>query len=172
MKSILRISIISTIGLLFVFFISCKKDEKASATDVELYNMAKETADFVWYKNSDALLPRSDLSGHSETYLRTRYNSIAAAMLDGAGKVQSAIVFPEGSIIVKELRNSIASISKYAILYKESAHKYADSDGWVWGYLKADGTVAEPSSNKGSACRACHNHAGNVDHTLMNVAFP
>ena len=172
MKALLKLTIASTLGVMFLLLGSCKKDDKASTTDVDLYNMAKETSGFVWYKNTDALLSKSDLSGHSEAYLRTLYKSTSAAMLDGTGKVQSAIVFPEGSLIVKELRNSMSSISKYAILYKESAHKYADSDGWVWGYLDGNGTVAEPSSNKGNACRACHNHAGNIDHTLMNVAFP
>lgn len=172
MKALLQISIISVIGVLFVFLISCKKDEKASATDVELYNMAKETAGFVWYKNTDILLPKSGLSGHSEGFLRTRFNAIAAVMLDESGKVQSGITFPEGSLIVKELHGSHTTLSKYAILFKESDNKYADVKGWVWGYVNANGSVVSPSSEKGSSCKSCHSQNGNIDYSLMNVAFP
>jgi len=160
------------LALLIISVISCEKDEKASETDIELFEMAKSTSGFVWYKNSDVLLPKSTLSGHSEAFLRTRFNSAAAVMLNDFGKVQSGITFPEGSLLVKELYSNSTTLSKYAILYKNTNHKYADSNGWVWGYLNKDGSVAEPSSNKGSACKACHNQTGNIDYSLMNAAFP
>jgi hypothetical protein len=163
-------NLIILLGLLSFF--GCDKDPEASGTDLELFNMAKTTEGFVWYKNSDALLPKSELSGHSEAFLKTRFNVTAAAMLDANGKVQSEITFPEGSLLVKELYSSRTNLSKYAILYKKSDHKYADSNGWVWGYLNSDGTVAEPASNKGSACKSCHSQNGNIDYSLMNVAFP
>jgi len=160
------------ISLMLIVITNCKKDEIASGTDKDLFSMAKETTGFVWYKNTSTLLPKSDLSGHSEAFLRTRFNSTASAMLDANGKVQTAITFPEGSLIVKELYSSQTTLSKYAILYKKSDHIDADANGWVWGYLQANGTVVEPASNKGSACISCHNHAGNINLTLMNVAFP
>lgn len=156
-----------------VNLISCKKDDvSANETEIELYNMAKTTSGFTWYKNSDALLPKSTLSGHSEAFLRTRFNTIAATMLDGTGKVKIAITFPEGSLIVKELFSNQTTLSKYAILLKDSNNKYADSNGWVWGYVKNDGSVVESSSNKGSSCKACHSQNGNINGILMNVAFP
>lgn len=168
-----KISFISVSILCVMLFLSgCKKDDKVLAADVDLYEMAKETTGFVWYKNSDVLLPKSDLSGHSEAYLRTRYNSIAATMLNASGKVQSGITFPEGSLIVKELYSSQTSLSKYAILYKKSDHAYADAKGWVWGYIKADGSVATSSSEKGRSCIPCHSQSGNIDYSLMNVAIP
>lgn len=161
-----------TIATLFILISNCKKDSSTNATDANLYKMAKETTGFTWYKNSDALLPKSNLSGHTEPYLRTRYNSTASTMLDGTGKVQAAITFPEGSLIVKELYSDETTLAKYAILYKDPENSYADSDGWVWGYVENDGSVVEPSSNKGNACIACHNHEGNINKTLMNVAIP
>ena len=146
-----------TIVTLFVLVSNCKKDDGSdNKTDVKLYNMATETSGFSWYKNSDALLQKSILSGHSEAFLRTRYNAIAAEKLDESGKVQNSIIFPNGSLIVKELYSDQSTLAKYAILYKDPENSYADSDGWVWGYLEANGTVVEPSSNK----------------TLMNVAIP
>jgi hypothetical protein len=150
----------------------CKKEDPAKGTDLELYEMAQETTGFVWYKNSDALLPKSNITGHSETLIRTRYNNIAATQLDANGVVNGGITFPDESLIVKELYNSATDLSTYAIMYKKANHPDADAAGWVWGYVRANGDVRDPASKKGSGCRGCHNQGGNIDFTLMNVAFP
>lgn len=150
---------------------SCKKDKVASEVDQQLYEMAKTTTGFVWYKNSDSLLGKSSGSGHAEPFLRTRYNSIAATQLDANGKVQTGAVFPEGSLIVKELLNNSSTIGRYAILYKKPGSDAADAKGWVWGYIDADGTVNQPASKKGSACISCHSQAENIDYMLMNKFF-
>lgn len=150
---------------------SCKKDKVASEVDQQLFEMAKTTTGFVWYKNSDSLLGKSSGSGHAEPFLRTRYNSIAATQLDTNGKVQNNAVFPEGSLIVKELHNNSTTIGRYAILYKNSGSEAADAKGWVWGYIDADGTVNQPASKKGSACINCHSQAENIDYMLMNKYF-
>jgi len=149
---------------------SCKK-EKAE-TDNELYNMAKETSGFVWFKNLSVLLNKSSGSGHSQPFLRTRYNSIAASKLDTGERVMLGITFPEGSLIVKELHDNSTTIGRYAILYKQSSHDYADAKGWVWGYINADGSVATPASKKGESCITCHSQADNIDYMLMNKYFP
>jgi hypothetical protein len=158
--------------VIFLSVLSCEKDETTS-TDEELYYMAiDEEQSFTWYKNSNILLNNSGESGHSQPYFRTRYNSIAAEMLDENGKVLEGADFPEGSLIVKELIGEDEDIEFYAILYKKSDHKYADVDGWVWGYVEADGAVRQSASNKGSGCIVCHSQTGNIDHTLMNKYFP
>lgn len=164
----------------FVVFISvavgilatnaCKKE--ATGTDKELYEMAKASSGFTWYNNSDALLNKSAGSGHPQPFLRTRYNSVASSILDTAGKVQVGATFPEGSLIVKELYSNSNTLARYAILYKMAASADADARGWVWGYVNSDGTVAESSSKKGSACISCHLQANNIDYTLMNKYFP
>jgi hypothetical protein len=171
MKTIYHVILVSAISMIILSTNGCKKDSSLG-TEEELLTMAKKTTGFVWFKNSDALLPKSSLSGHSEPYLRTRYNAIAATMLDGTGKVQNSIIFPDGSLIVKELYSNQTTLSKYAILFKKSGHKDADSNGWVWSILNADGSIVEPAANKGNACISCHSHEGNVNYTLMNVGFP
>jgi hypothetical protein len=70
-----------TVGLLS----SCKKEAKG--TDKELFDMAKSTANFTFYKNSDVQLPKSSGTGHSELFLKTRYNTISASFLDANGKI-------------------------------------------------------------------------------------
>ncbi len=150
---------------------SCSKDDEATGTDTNLFDLAKETNGFVWYKNSDVFLPRSSGSGHNYSKLRTRFNSIAAGQLDASGKVLPNAIFPEGSVIVKELSNG-NSVERYAVLYKNSQLADADSKGWVWGYINASGSVAISSSEKGSSCSGCHSQNGSIDYTLMNKFFP
>ena len=149
---------------------SCKKKEKE--LDEELFELAQETAGFVWYKNSSSLLSKSNGSGHPQTFLRTRYNAAAATKLDANGKITANTIFPEGALIVKELYENSTNVSRYAILYKKSDSPSADTKGWVWGYIDANGKVAEPASNKGKACISCHNQSDNIDYMLMNKYFP
>lgn len=169
-------SITFTVVTVYVIFIStlnsCKKNEVATGIDKQLLDMAKETTGFTWYKNSSSLLNKSSGSGHSEPFLRTRYNSVAATVLDSTGKIISGSIFPDGSLVVKELFDNSTDIGRYAILYKKTSDTNADVAGWVWGYINADGTVAAPASNKGSGCRGCHSQTNNTDLNLMNIYFP
>ena len=151
---------------------SCTKEKVAAGTDKELYDMSKTTTGFVWYKNANTLLGKSSGSAHPQPFLRTRYNAIAASKLDASGKIVTGASFPEGSLIVKELHDNSTTLGRYAILYKKSSRADADAKGWVWGYINADGTVAESASKKGTACISCHSQADNIDYMLMNKYFP
>ncbi|MCD8529202.1 MAG: cytochrome P460 family protein [Chitinophagales bacterium] len=157
---------------LIVFQAACNKDKEATGIDKELFDMSVSTAGFTYYKNTDVLLDKSSGSGHSEPYLKTRFNATAASHLDTNGKVISGTQFSEGSLIVKELYSSSSSIGRYAILYKDSGNEFADANGWVWGYINADGTVAASAEEKGSGCISCHSQNGNIDYSLMNQYFP
>jgi len=158
--------------VLLIAVLSCKKEDVSDQTDNELYAMAKSTSGFTTYKKTNTLLNKSNGSGHSEPFLKTRYNSNGALNLDINGKVIIGSNFADGSLIVKELYSDNTTIAKYAILYKKKGHKNADINGWVWGYLNANGEVLEPSANKGAGCISCHSQADHVDYTLMNKYFP
>ena len=152
---------------------ACSKDddEGTVGTDTMLLEMAKQSSGFVWFGNSDTLLPKSSGTGHSEPLLRTRYNDVAAAMLDADGRILPGATFPEGSLVVKELYEDASTLGRYAILFKQPSHPDADADGWVWGYILANGSVALPASSKGSGCRGCHGQAEHIDFNLMNKYF-
>jgi hypothetical protein len=169
MKNIIAIILVS--GLI-VLLNSCKREKATSGIDKELYDLAKSTSGFVWYKNSGALLDKSSGSGHPQPKLRTRYNSIAASQLGPDGKILPNTIFPNGSLIVKELTKSSGEIDRYAILYKQPDNEYADNNGWVWGYINSNGNVAESAENLGSACISCHSQSDNIDYMLMNKFFP
>jgi len=150
---------------------SCTKEE-ATGTDKELLNLAQATTGFTWYKKSNILLAKSNASGHSEAFLKTRFNAVAAAKLDAGGKLVDGTSFPDGSLIVKELYKNESTLNRYAILYKKAGHPDADAKGWVWGYVNADGSVAAAASQKGAGCAGCHSQSGNIDYILMKKFFP
>lgn len=151
---------------------SCKKDKEAEGIDKQLLDMAENTSGFTWYKNSNALLNKSSGSGHNYPFLRTRFNAIAANMLGQDGKIMDSITFSEGSLVVKELYSDASTLGRYAILYKESNNASADENGWIWGYINADGSVAVSAEDKGKQCISCHLQSGNIDYMLMNKFFP
>lgn len=155
----------------YIILISSCKKEEAKGIDKELFDLAKDNAGHVWYKNSDVLLPQSSGTGHSQDYLRTRYNSIAATKLGADFKIQNGANFPEGSLIVKELWSDLTTFYRYAVLYKKPSYPDADAKGWVWGYINADGTVAKAASDKGDGCISCHSQSDNIDYMLMNKYF-
>lgn len=167
----------SSIFLLFIlstFMLTldaCSKN-KVGGIDQELYDLSKETGGFTWYKNSSSFLDKSSGSGHSQPLLRTRYNAVAATMLDASGKIMEGITFPEGALIVKELNENSSTLERYAILYKQSDSEFADSNGWIWGYLEDNGKVIIPASDKGASCISCHSQSNNIDYMLMNKYFP
>lgn len=152
---------------------SCSKGPAlATGMDSQMYAIANDLTGYVWYKKTDSLLAKSSGSGHDFPFLRTRYNLAAASQLDGAGKVLTGASFPEGSMIVKELYDANKTFKRYAILYKQTGGENADANGWIWGYINEDKTVAEPSANKGVACISCHSQTNNIEYGLMNLYFP
>ena len=160
--------------VVFTAVISCEQtvitDTTTPLTDAKIFETAKITTGYVWYKKSDAYLAKTAKSGHAQPLMRTRYNATAAAQLDANGKVKAATVFPEGSIITKELVKTGNVLDGYAVLWKRKADPNADADGWVWGYVSATGSVNNPITGKGNGCIGCHSIAGHIDRTLMNVS--
>ncbi len=158
-------------GIIAILF-SCSSDKALSTIEYELLKEAKKTMGFVWFKFDNSILDKSSGSGHPFPHLRVRFNTIAATRLDSTGRIKSNALFPEGSLIVKELMNAEGEIQRYAILKKQAANEFADERGWVWGYINADASIAVPSSEKGASCINCHSQSGNIDYMLMNKYFP
>lgn len=154
---------------------ACKKDDDEpgsnKSTDEMLYDLAKSSDGFTWYKNSDALLDKSAGSGHGQPLLRTRYNAKAATALDADGKIKAGTTFTDESLVVKELYDNANTPAIYAVMYKKTGHPDADAEGWVWAYLNVNGSVLTSAASKGSGCRGCHGQADHIDYTLMNKFF-
>ena len=161
--------------LLFAFSVyACSEDPEMTTEDTDpdalLLDVESRTTTFTWFKNSPGLLESSQISGHSESQLRTRYNPTAAALLTSEGVVQAGITFPEGSLIVKELYEG-GNYATKAMMYKDPTNTYADANGWVWGYFNSENGIRASAMLKGAGCVGCHSQTGHIDQTLMNAAF-
>jgi hypothetical protein len=162
-----------------IFLISCKKKvdnqdinfDDNITTDAELLDLVEKTTDYRWYKNNDDILTPGSRTGHTENGLRTKYNNIAQTQLENNFKVIENANFPDRSLIVKELyRNN--NLGTYAIMYKKVGDQNADAFGWVWGYIRDNGTIRNAADRKGAGCTGCHSQNGNIDLTLMNLEHP
>jgi len=152
--------------------IGCGDDLAETNSDELLLKKSNDSSSHVWYKKTNLLLNKSVESGHTQPYLRVRYNTVAATQLDAENKVKEGAVFPEGSLIVKELWDASKKLTLLAIMYKDHTNKDSDAEGWVWTYIEPNGTVKSPASGKGSGCVSCHHTPGSIDGTLMNKYLP
>ncbi len=166
--------------VIFLFlsvFVGCSKDTsnptsigtQSTTTDSDLYLLGKNSTGFTFYKNSIDTITKGGNSGHPDPRLRTRYNSIAAKFLDAAGKVKSGTIFPDSSLIVKELYTN-NTLTTYVFLFKKKGDANADANGWVWAEASPTGAATYPVSNKGAFCTGCHSIG--IDYTRMNDAHP
>lgn len=131
---------------------NCKK---ATEEDKVLFEKAKNTTGFTYYKNDNSILPSSNPSAHNP-YFRVRFNDIAQSALGPDGKLPVDSVFPEGSIIVKELYNTQnGPLMLYAIMEKNSGNEQAGVN-WLWAEYKADGKLGHSVNEKGDGCISCH----------------
>lgn len=142
---------------------------QTTTTDAQLYMMGQSAAGYTFYKNSTDTLAKNGGSGHPDSHLRTRYNAIAAQQLDANGKVKVGIVFPDSSLIVKELINNNV-LTTYVFLFKKKGDTNADANGWIWAETSPSGTPTYPVTNKGAGCIGCHSTG--IDYTRMNDAHP
>jgi len=145
-----------------VAFSSCKKDEDdtpaPSTPQTSLFDLTKSNSGYLYYQ-SGALLPGTSPSPHGS--FKLRFNDIAQAALDTAGKLPTGSSFPENSLIVKELFTN-GTLELLAIMRKKPTDGNAGS-GWVWAEYKPDGTEVYSESKKGAACISCHSSTKNRD---------
>ena len=137
-------------------------------SDAALYALVQADPSWTFYKRSATPI-RRDSRPHPESHALVRYNLRAATQLDGSGKVRSGAVFPDSSVIVKELSNG-TTVSVYAVMMKVRGSSNAGFDGWIWAELRPNGTVQYSTMGRGAACSSCH--ASGIDYTRMNDTHP
>jgi hypothetical protein len=150
----------------FIAIAGCTKDRTPVGIDAELFSKAQRKEGFSYYNFSTEFLESTKVGGHKSKYFRTKYNNLAATILDSTGVVVPGSFFPEGSIIVNEMSSIKGEPEKYAIMLKDEKSDYADEKGWVWSYVNADNTIIEPASRKGISCISCHS---SDNSTLMST---
>jgi hypothetical protein len=87
--------------------------------------------------------------------VRVSFNARALGALQ-SGRLPMAAQFPDGSIILKEIRSRAdAPATLYAVMYKDVGNTLA-GNGWLWAEFSPDGSVGYSVANRGTACTSCH----------------
>lgn len=156
-----KINLLLCIVLVLTFSISaCKKDdEDEKEANRNLYDeINRNVANF--YVGTPVIV---DGNGGTHGFIKVRYNTIASAALDSTGKLPVDSVFPNGSVVVKEIYSTInGGFIQYAVMKKDPGNKYAGA-GWLWGEYKSGGEVTFSAAKKGNGCISCHSLPDNRD---------
>lgn len=150
----------SSFSFLFVLVIiisSCKNDKGINPNlaydDKAFYDTIKNKT-FYYYKDQDV-----EYNGSTGPHgvFKLSFNNIAKQALTDNGKLPIGAKFPDGSMILKDIK----SPAWYAFMYKKSGT-------WLWGELSKTGDVIFSVKTEPNLCVSCHNQSGNRD---LVVAF-
>ncbi len=143
---------------------SCKKDDEAEKTaNKDLYcNVYSDIAQY--YTGTQVI---TEGLGGAHGFIKVRFNSVAASALDSTGKLPAGQVFPNGSVIVKEMYSSASGgLNLFAIMKKDASNENSGSS-WLWGEYKPGGDVVFSVTKKGNGCISCHSSPDNRDLTKV-----
>lgn len=130
------------------------------SSDSALFRLVTRTQPFPTY----ALFPNAaaettgTLNGSTahRPIVRVSMNATAyGALLNG--RLPSGGKFPEGSIVFKQIKDSVGAAVLYAVLYKERANPLAEpQSGWLWAEFSPTGNIAYSVNLRGAGCIGCH----------------
>jgi hypothetical protein len=140
------------------------------STDAQLYELVTQTAPFSAYP----LFPRVDsvtigtLNGSTahRPLVRVRMNPAAFSILQD-GRLPTGAMFPDGSILLKEIISG-GTTTLYAMIYKDRTNPLAAS-GWLWAEYQPGGTVVFSISERGSGCVSCHMREQGPQHDFVRT---
>ena len=129
------------------------------SADAALFRRITETDPLTSYTNfpeaEEYTTGRLNGSEAHRPVIRVRLNATARAALPG-GRLAPGARFPEGAIVVKELRPSAtAAPTLYAVMVKDSGNPQA-GNGWLWAEYGTTGQVTYSVGSRGGACTSCH----------------
>lgn len=142
--------------------------EPITVSDAQLFAMQQTPGDWTFFGSTPDTLSGGSTTAH-EPRLRVRYNARAATQLNGSGRVITGAVFPDSSLIIKDLYTGSVRTT-IAYMFKLSGASNAASGGWVWAETDDAGTPKISASRRGTGCVGCH--MTGIDFTRMNDAHP
>lgn len=167
---------LTTIFLLFVPFLAIHCTDAGSdptpivlsISDAELYAMQAAPDGWTFFGHTTDTLAGGSTTAH-EPRIRVRYNRRAGTQLTPTGRVAVGALFPDSSLIVKELYTG-STLTTIAYMFKLGRAENASSSGWIWSETDGRGAVKISASRKGTGCVGCH--AAGIDFTRMNDSHP
>ncbi|HRJ85101.1 MAG TPA: cytochrome P460 family protein [Ignavibacteria bacterium] len=138
-------------GYIFIFA------PKQTADDESLYKWITSEKEYYYYKHSPEILPSSkETEGAHDNFMRVRFNYKAAAVLNSDGHLPKGIMFPDSSIIVKEIYSEkTGQVELLAAMVKLKGAPNSNKD-WLWAEYSPTGDVEYSVSKNGKACVSCH----------------
>jgi hypothetical protein len=130
-------------------------DNLRVSSDQELFELvAREMSTYSLFPNTDSVVAGT-LNGSSahRPEVRVSLNSAAGSALSD-GRLNPGSSFPDGSVILKEIREEERT-TLFAVLYKDRENAHS-AGGWLWAELTPDGTVQYSLKRMGEACIGCH----------------
>lgn len=139
-----------------------------SVSDADLYALQAAPGGWTYFSHTADTLAGGSTTAH-EPRVRVRYNRQAATQLTAAGRVVAGALFPDSSLIVKELYTGSA-LTTIAYMFKLARAENASPSGWIWSETDGSGAVKISASRRGTGCVGCH--APGIDFTRMNDTHP
>lgn len=135
------------------------------STDEDLYayiTTAEPLAAYSLFPNADSVISGT-LNGSTahQPFVRVSINEAARGALS-SGRLPPRGSFPDGSVIVKEIRMN-GTPMLYAVLYKEKENPLS-AGGWLWAELTPAGSVVYSIRNRGGGCLPCHQREQGTEH--------
>jgi len=137
----------------YIFLFSSKK----TAGDENLYKWITSEKEYYYYKHSPEILPTSEETERAhDNFMRIRFNRKAASVLNSDGHLPKGVMFPDSSIIIKEIYSEkTGSVEILAAMVKLKGAPNSAKD-WLWAEYTPTGEVEYSVSKNGKVCVSCH----------------
>jgi len=142
--------------------------EVSSDTDlVALFLRGEQYKAYRFFPNADSVAAGT-LNGSNahQPLVRVSMNDGAFSALN-SGRLPQGSTFPDGSTIVKEIRQE-GRTTLFAVMYRDRQHPLS-GQGWLWAEYAPDGSVAVSIQSRGSGCVSCHSREQGVQNDLVRT---
>ncbi len=128
-----------------------------TAEDEKLFKWITSDTGYYYYQNNPEILPTSEETERAhDNFMRIRFNKKAADVLNQDGHLPKGVMFPDSSIIVKEIYSEkTGAVEVLAVMVKLKGAPNSNKD-WLWAEYSLTGDVEYSVSKNGKACISCH----------------
>lgn len=138
-------------------------------SDAALLRVITQTQPYATY----TLFPHADsvttgsLNGSTahRPMVRVSINTIALAALQNG---RYFAPFPDGSIIVKEIKNDDGATTLIAVIYKDRNNPLA-GNGWLWAEYYPNNAPLFSITSRGANCVECHSREQGPSHDFVRT---
>jgi hypothetical protein len=128
-----------------------------TAEDEKLYKWITSDTGYYYYQNNPEILPTSvETERAHDNFMRIRFNKKAANVLNQDGHLPKGVMFPDSSIIIKEIYSEkTGAVEVLAVMVKLKGAPNSNKD-WLWAEYSPSGDAEYSVSKNGKACVSCH----------------